>query len=94
VAGPLSYAVVGRGVRSFLFIGAKMPTKTKLTSVEVAVIVAHLQPLINGLVVSLIELRKSEGSNKNTYVTNQMTYYKNSISALRWAMEVAKQRGK
>lgn len=71
-----------------------MARKDKLTQEELAVIVGHVQPLLDGVIASLDNLPERGEESGSNYVREQRQYFKHARGVLRWVLGVAKQRAK
>ena len=84
--------VVGQGIL-FYSIGDAMSVRPKLTADEIATIIDHVTPLLDGVSRSLAELPSNPSGEARNYIVNQRRYLKQAVGTLRWVIRIAEQRG-
>ena len=69
-----------------------MGKRKKLTQEELDVIADHLNPMIEATADNMERLPKSDDPIAKKYLEGQRRYYAQTLAALKWALETAKQR--
>ena len=59
---------------------------------ECVIIVSHLENMIEAAKAGLMEMRKAKRIQDDPWIRNQIVYYTNAISALKWARGRARQQ--
>lgn len=67
--------------------------RSKISAAELAVIIDHLDDMIDAATTGLLLQRSVPRKERNAIIIGQIAYWRNAISAFKWAKSLAYQRG-